>query len=197
MNILVLMGSPRLNGNTFELLKPFIAEIEKSGSEVEYIALAEKNILPCKGCYACQNVTGSFGCPQHDDMYEIVDKIIEADCFVLATPIYIGYCTAQMKVMLDRLFGMDKAYGKGEGSLWAGKKCAIIATHGYEADDAIHPFENSLKKFFKDVCLDYLGLFSARDITDIISFQIPEVMQGTRDFARQLLNAINNGVSKC
>ena len=81
------MGSPRLNGNTAELLKPFISELKDNGAEVTYITLADKNTLPCKGCYACQQVTGEYSCVQHDDMQEIVKQIIDADCFVFAAPI--------------------------------------------------------------------------------------------------------------
>lgn len=58
------MGSPRLKGNTAELLKPFLAELENNSADITYIPLAEKNILPCKGCYVCQNVSGEYGCIQ-------------------------------------------------------------------------------------------------------------------------------------
>jgi len=51
------MGSPRLKGNTSELLKPFIAELEFNNAEFTYITLADKNILPCKGCYFCQDIS--------------------------------------------------------------------------------------------------------------------------------------------
>lgn len=64
MKLCILMASPRLKGNTVELLKPFIAELEDNGAEATYIALSDKNILPCKGCYACQNVRDSYGCIQ-------------------------------------------------------------------------------------------------------------------------------------
>lgn len=67
MKFCILMGSPRLNGNTVELLKPFISELEMNNSEITYIPLAEKNILPCKGCYVCQDVNNSYGCIQKDD----------------------------------------------------------------------------------------------------------------------------------
>lgn len=53
MKVCILMGSPRLDGNTAELVKPFIEELEMSGVQVEYITLADKNILTCRGCYAC------------------------------------------------------------------------------------------------------------------------------------------------
>ena len=33
MRICILMGSPRLNGNTVELVKPFMEELKSSGAE--------------------------------------------------------------------------------------------------------------------------------------------------------------------
>lgn len=56
MKILILMGSPRLRGNTAELCKPFIERLKERGAEVSYISVEEMNINPCRGCYACQNI---------------------------------------------------------------------------------------------------------------------------------------------
>ena len=68
MNILILMGSPRLHGNTAELCKPLIDELRLGGADIHYIELSELDIRPCKGCYACQNVSGQYGCVQQDDI---------------------------------------------------------------------------------------------------------------------------------
>ena len=88
MNVLILMGSPRLQGNTAELCKPFQEELRKQGAAVRYLTLADKNIAPCRGCYACQEVEGEYGCVCKDDMYAVVESILWADLLVLATPIY-------------------------------------------------------------------------------------------------------------
>ena len=101
MRFLICMGSPRLRCNTAALCKPFVDELQNGGAKIRSIALAEKRISPCRGCYACQNVDG-YGCVQLDDMQEIVDELASADCVVLATPIYSWYCPAEMKAMLDR-----------------------------------------------------------------------------------------------
>ena len=71
MNVLVLMGSPRLHGNTAELCKPFVQELRDCGAEVRYVTLADKDIQPCMGCYACQDVSGEYGCAIKDDMEKI------------------------------------------------------------------------------------------------------------------------------
>lgn len=183
----ILMGSPRLNGNTVELLKPFIAELESNGSLVDYIPLADKIIQPCKGCYACQQVREKYGCVQRDDVEDIMEKIIDSDCVVFASPIYTWYCTAPMKALLDRHYGLNKFYGKLKGSLWAGKKIAIIATHGYDADYGANPFETGIKRLCEHSHLKYAGMYSVRDKDDLASFQTAEAIAGAREFALQLL----------
>jgi multimeric flavodoxin WrbA len=181
------MASPRLKGNTVELLKPFLAELESNKADVTYIALSEKNILPCSGCYACQDVNYEYGCIQQDDVLKIIEKIIACDCVILATPIYSWYCTTPMKALLDRHYGLNKFYGSAKGSLWAGKKIGIIATHGYDAEYATSPFETGIKRLCKHSNLKYVGMYSVRDEDNIASFQTEEAMNGARMFARKLL----------
>jgi len=187
MKFCVLMGSPRLNGNTAELVKPFIDELQKNGAEVTYITLADKNIHSCRGCYACQNVSGEYGCVIHDDVPEIMNRIIESDCIVLATPIYTWYCPAQMKALLDRHYGLNKFYGSARGSLWEGKKVAIIATHGYDREYGAGLFETGIKRLCRHSNLEYLGMFSVRDEDDINSFRTENAVNGAREFARMLV----------
>lgn len=187
MNILILMGSPRLQGNTAELCKPLIKELTSNGAEVHYMTLADKNIAPCKGCYACQDISGRYGCVLHDEMYSVVDQIRWADLIVLATPIYAWYCAAPMKNVLDRHYGLNKYYGSAEGSLWAGKKVAILATHGYESAYATDPFAMGVERLCKHSNLEYLGLYSVQDEDNLASFQTAGAMEGARAFARRLL----------
>ena len=187
MKFLLLMGSPRLHGNTAELCKPFREELEQAGAQVRYVTLADKTIHPCKGCYACQNVEGAYGCVQQDDMQGIVSDILWADCLVLATPIYSWYCTACMKAVLDRHYGLNKFYGSAKGSLWKGKSVAILATHGYEAAYACEPFETGVRRLCKHSGLHFTGLYSVRDEDDLASFQTPAAVEGARAFARSLL----------
>ena len=187
MKFCIIMGSPRLNGNTAELLKPFISELERSGNAVDYIPLAGKNIQPCKGCYACQQIEGAYGCVQKDDAGPIMEKIIASDCIVFATPIYTWYCTAPMKALLDRHYGLNKFYGKAGGSLWAGKKVAIIATHGYDSGYGAEPFETGIKRLCEHSHLTYCGMYSVRDEDDLASFQTADAVSGARNFALQFL----------
>ena len=188
MNVLILMGSPRLQGNTAELCKPFIAELETHGAQVQYMTLADKNIGVCEGCYACQEVAGNYGCVKKDDMYAVVEGITWADLIVLATPIYAWYCAAPMKHVLDRHYGLNKYYGSAEGSLWAGKRVAILATHGYDGAYATDPFEMGVQRLCKHSDLTYEGLYSVQDEDNLASFRTEEAVAGAKAFARKLMN---------
>lgn len=187
MNILILMGSPRRNGNTAELCKPVVEELRALGAQVRYLALADMRIQPCLGCYACQNVAGEYGCVQKDDMYTVVEQILWADCVIFATPIYSWYCTAPMKAVLDRHYGLNKFYGTAEGSLWAGKYVAILATHGYDRAYAAEPFETGIRRLCQHSGLSYLEMYSVRDEDNLASFQTEEAREGAKRFARRLL----------
>lgn len=187
MHISIWMASPRQNGNTAELCKPFMKELQTAGAEVTYSTLSGKRIAPCKGCYACQQVSGEYGCVQLDDMQEIVKEIEKSDILVFATPIYTWYCPPEMKAMLDRFYGMNKFYGKGSGSLWAGKGVAIIATHGYDRSYGAEPFETGIQRLCEHSKLNYLGMYSVRDEDDLASFQTQAAVDGARAFAGKLL----------
>ena len=117
----------------------------------------------------------------------MVKDIRWADLIVLATPIYAWYCAAPMKNVLDRHYGLNKYYGSAEGSLWAGKKVAILATHGYDGAYATDPFEMGIERLCKHSNLTYLGLYSVQDEDNLASFQTEAAVEGAKAFARKIL----------
>ena len=188
MKVLILMGSPRLRGNTAELCKYFIDELRVQKTEVKYIELEKMTVNPCRECYVCQDVAGEYGCAQKDDMVEIANEILWVDLIVLATPIFSWYCTAKMKTVLDRHYGFNKYYGNAEGCLWEGKRVGIIATHGYDGDYATEPFETGVKRLCIHSNLKYVGMFSVQDNDNLASFQTEEAIEGAKAFARKVTN---------
>ncbi|HJB08775.1 MAG TPA: flavodoxin family protein [Candidatus Enterocloster faecavium] len=117
MKVLVINGSPRAKGNSDLLCDEFIRGAKESGNQVEKVSLREKEVHPCKACYACFK-TGS--CVQKDDMADILKKAEEADVLVLASPTYFLTMSGQMKVFIDRL--LPKWQGLG------GKQAYVIVT---------------------------------------------------------------------
>lgn len=97
--VLILSGSPRKNGNSDILCDEFAKGALESGNQVEKIRVAEKNVGYCRACYACRE---SGICVIKDDMAEILQKMIDADVIVLASPVYFYSIDAQLKAVIDR-----------------------------------------------------------------------------------------------
>ena len=132
MKVCIINGSPRRDGNTEEVLKPFRQRLTELGARVDDIFLKDWRVAPCLECYACQDVQGEYGCVQKDDAEEIFRRIGACDLLVLASPIFTWYCTAEMKALMDRHYGLNKFYRSAEGQLIPKLSIALITTHGYE-----------------------------------------------------------------
>lgn len=100
--VLVLSGSPRKNGNSEILCDQFINGASEAGHSVEKIFLGDKKINYCIACGSCQRSNGV--CIHKDDMAEILEKMIEADVIVMASPVYFYTMDAQVKTLIDRTF---------------------------------------------------------------------------------------------
>lgn len=97
--VLILSASPRKQGNSDILCDEFALGAREAGHEVEKVRIAEKNIGYCRGCYACKD-TGI--CAMKDDMAELLQKMIDADVIVFASPVYFYSVDAQLKAVIDR-----------------------------------------------------------------------------------------------
>ncbi|MGM9661857.1 MAG: flavodoxin family protein [Oscillospiraceae bacterium] len=97
--VLILSGSPRKGGNSDLLCDEFMRGAREAGHQVEKIRVAEKEIGFCRGCYACR---GTGRCAIGDDMAEVLQKMIDADVLVLASPVYFYAIDAQLKALIDR-----------------------------------------------------------------------------------------------
>ena len=102
MKVVALNGSPRKGGNTEICLKLIEEELNKQGIEMEIIQVGNKP-KPCMACYNCLD-TGSGHCVIDDEVNEWIDKMVEADGIILASPVYYGGIAGGMKCFLDRAF---------------------------------------------------------------------------------------------
>ena len=98
--VLVISSSPRRGGNSDLLCDQFVNGSIKAGHPTEKIFLKDKKINYCTGCGTCVNKGKK--CSQKDDMTEVLDKMVEADVIVMATPVYFYTMCGQMKTLIDR-----------------------------------------------------------------------------------------------
>ena len=139
--IVVVIGSPRKNGNSATLAKRVIAGAEAAGAAVDSFYLHEMDIRPCRACDSCQEDI-SKDCAVDDDMHRIYPKLRRADALVIASPIYWFNVSAQTKLFIDRCY----ALGSPQGHALAGKRIGIVLTYA-DADPFVSGAVNALRAF--------------------------------------------------
>ena len=97
--VLVISTSVRNNSNSEALANAFAEGAREAGNEVEVVSLKGKTIAFCKGCLACKRLGR---CVINDDANDIIEKLMNADVVVWATPIYYYQMSGQMKTVIDR-----------------------------------------------------------------------------------------------
>jgi len=139
--VLVILGSPRRKGNSSTLAARISRGAKSAGAEVETLFLQDLKISPCKGCDTCQK-HDSKGCAIKDDMQQIYPKLIRADAWVIASPVYWFTMSAQTKIFMDRCYALP-AYRKNP---FAGKRIAIAMSYG-DVDPVKSGCVNALRTF--------------------------------------------------
>lgn len=146
MKILVLNGSPRLQGNTKKMIDAFKKGAEAAAHQVDVADVCKKKIAGCLACEYC-HTKGNGACVQKDDMQEVYEQLKEAEMLVLASPIYYHNISGQLKCTLDRFYAA--AYPNKPEHL---KKAAMILSSGDN-----HMYDGAMFSYEGDF-LDYLGL---------------------------------------
>jgi multimeric flavodoxin WrbA len=143
--VLGIIGSPRRLGNC-EITVKEIARHISVPNELRLLRLADFEILPCRGCYAC--LFNERRCPQKDDFYKVLDAVIESDALILAVPTYFLGPNSCLKQFLDRGLAL---YAYLE-SLW-GKPAVGVGIAGIKGKDGytLLGIESFLKLIFSTI----------------------------------------------
>ncbi|MDD5504100.1 MAG: flavodoxin family protein [Candidatus Omnitrophica bacterium] len=99
MKVLGISASPRVNGNSHTLLDRALCSAGQAGAKSEMISLSRLEINPCRGDDSC---LADGRCRIKDDMPALIKKIDSCDRLIIASPVYFGSITAQLKTMIDR-----------------------------------------------------------------------------------------------
>ena len=157
MNVLALQASPRKKGNTTTLARAFLEGLGSGGvKQIKEVFLDDLEIRACTACDACLKADGAF-CVHEDGMMPLYRDFIDADLVVLATPIYWWCISAQLKLFIDRLYGLN--FDK-HPEYYKGKKLVLVFTHQEE-----HPCSGAeiARKMFEEIA-DYTGMRIAGDL---------------------------------
>ncbi len=101
MKVLILNGSPRLNGNTTIAIREMEKIFAENGVETETVQIGMKDV---RGCIACGRCAELGRCVFDDVVNELAPKFEAADGLVIASPVYYASANATLIACLDRLF---------------------------------------------------------------------------------------------
>lgn len=192
MKIVSLLGSPRSQGNSSTITRRFQDTAAGLGAEVLTYELNRLTYRGCQGCYACKKSLDH--CILNDDLTGVLAAVTEADMVVLATPVYYGEVTAQLKAFIDRTYSYLKPdyLTNPAPSRLAPKKLVFVITQGHP-DEAL--FADIFTRY--DSFLKWLG-FSETHLLRVcgigpstVDAVPPQVLDQARDLANKLMSGCN------
>lgn len=122
MFVVGISGSPRKKATEY-VLSNALSNLEEQEFETEMFTIRGKEINPCKHCDYCLK---KKECIQKDDMLEAYDLLRKTDGIIMASPIYNGSISAQIKAFMDRC----RVLGVEDVNLLKGKVGMSIAVGG-------------------------------------------------------------------
>ncbi len=111
MKVVAFNGSARKDGNTALVAKKCLAELEAEGIKTELVQLAGKKVHGCIACFKCMEKKNRRCAVDKDDVNEYIEKMLDADGIVLASPTYFADITSEMKALIDRSGMVSRANG--------------------------------------------------------------------------------------
>jgi multimeric flavodoxin WrbA len=149
MKIVTLLGSPRPHANSSAIAKHLSETAARLGAETETFELNRLEYKGCQGCYACK--TSVNFCVVKDGLTQVLEGVREADAVVLASPVYYGDVTAQLKGYLDRNFAYLKPDYRTnpQPSRLAPKKLVFVLTQGNPDEKAFTDIYPRYQTFLK------------------------------------------------
>lgn len=130
MKIVSLLGSPRSTGNSATIARHLLQTAAGLGAETRTFELNRLAYRGCQACYACKKERED--CVLNDDLTEVLAAVQAADAVVLATPVYYGDITAQLKGFIDRSYSylVPDYLTNPQPSRLSSKKLVFILTQG-------------------------------------------------------------------
>ncbi|MBI1921881.1 MAG: flavodoxin family protein [Geobacter sp.] len=188
MKIVTLLGSPRSGKNSATIANRLTETAARLGAETRTFELNRLNYRGCQGCYACKK--GLDRCALQDDLTDVLAAVQEADVVVLASPVYYGDVTAQLKGFIDRNYSYLKPdyLTNPQPSRLTPKKLVFVLTQG-NPDEAL--FADIFPRY--DGFLKWMGFSESRliracGIGPVTSDTVPEqVLQQAEETARELV----------
>jgi len=157
LKVLGISTSPRKNGNSSTLLRRALEGAESAGARTEYTNINDYKIGPCIECNACYK-TGR--CSVKDDYQKLLDKLLNIDRLIFATPIFFMTVCAQAKILIDRgqcLWAQKYVLKKKLFNPERDRRAIVIATGGSKGTKQFDSIRRTMKVYLDCLEMNYVG----------------------------------------
>lgn len=147
--LVCVLGSPRPDGNSAAIAGRLCDLARGRGVEVASFFLNTMAFRGCQGCLACKGPLGH--CCLKDDLTDVLARVAAADILVLASPVYYGDVSSQLKGFIDRTYSfiVPELFGKKHMTrLAAGRKLAMVLTQGFRGEKLFDDIYPKYRRFF-------------------------------------------------
>jgi multimeric flavodoxin WrbA len=166
LKVLGISTSPRVNGSSDLLLRQALAGAESTGASTEYISLRDFKIAPCDESNTCY-ATGK--CRIRDDFQLILQKMLDADRLIFATPIFFMTVCAQAKALIDRgqcLWANKYILKKPLFTTERDRRAMVIAVGGSKSTKMFESIRLTMKYWLDVLEFNYVSELFVNQIED-------------------------------
>jgi multimeric flavodoxin WrbA len=142
MKVIAFNGSARRDGNTATLVNTVLEELERAGITTELVQLSGKKIRGCTACGKCFEKQNNRCAVKGDIANDCIEKMLDADGIILASPTYFADVSTEMKALIDRSGFVAKA---NQDMFRRKAGAAVVAVR---RGGAIHAFDTINHFFF-------------------------------------------------
>ena len=164
--IVVLVGSPRENGNTNLMVRSFKRGAEEAGHTVTVFDTTKAKLDGCRHCNTCWSRGTACSCD--DDFVKIAELLETCDVLVMAAPLYWGQFPSYIKAAIDKFYAYLMPWKKSEMSI---KEVAVITCGDMEDESAFYeivPWYQGVSAFFGWKDRGYIGIPKLVEAGDVI-----------------------------
>ena len=174
MKTVVINAGPKRKGMNAQLARSAADGAESAGADVEYVDLYRLDFCGCMTCLICKKEGNACRCYWRDEISPLIEQILDADCLLIAAPIFFTEPTSHYRALIERLIFCIVSYDVGNA--FKGKvNVGLFYTVEYDTDY----FEKSVRPNLKS-SEDILKMLNGRVEIDSFGY-IPQSSYSKED----------------
>ena len=103
MKAIVINAGPKRKDSNAQLAKSAMKGAESAGADVEYVDLYKLDLCGCRNCSICKNDDKVGKCYWKDEVSPLIERILDSDCLIIASPIFFTEPTSHYRALIERL----------------------------------------------------------------------------------------------